>query len=132
MNKWNCILPRQMKLQQGQSITWRMLMLYLLCNYVLLVGTLAFTARQYCFKQQEQWRDQICLQAISHKLDSRSDIIFLNICQMVLLCSWLELLILFVYLFDFWNIVFFFHLKCALWSLSAQLFERSFFMNWKT
>lgn len=74
---------------------------YLLCNYVLLVGTLAFTARQYCFKQQEQWRDQICLQTISHKLDSRSDIIFLNICQMVLLCSWLELLILFVYLFDF-------------------------------
>lgn len=45
----------QMKLQQGQSITQRMLMLYPLGNYVLLFeGTLAFTARQYCLKQQEQ------------------------------------------------------------------------------
>lgn len=56
-NERYCILLRQMKLQQRQSIT------------------LAFTAAQYCFKQQEQ----ICLQTISHKLDSKDQILYFSI-----------------------------------------------------
>lgn len=79
MNKWYCILLREMKLQQGQSITSTMLMLYPLCNYVLFTGTTAFTATQYCFKQQEQLRHQICLQTISHKLDSENQILYFSI-----------------------------------------------------
>lgn len=79
MNKWYCILLRQMQLQQGQSITSRMLMLYPLCNYVLFTGTTAFTATQYCFKQHEQLRHQICLQTISHKLDSENQILYFSI-----------------------------------------------------
>lgn len=64
----------------GQSITQRMLVLYPLGNYVLLFeGTLAFTARQYCLKQQEQLRDQMCLQSISHKLDSEDQILCFSI-----------------------------------------------------
>lgn len=72
MNKRYCFLLGQMKLQQGQSITQRMLMLYPRGNYALFfVGTLASTARQYCLKQTQQLRDQMCLQSISHKLDSK-------------------------------------------------------------
>lgn len=80
MNEWYCFMLGQMKLQQGQSITQRMLMLYPLCNYILLFeGTLAFSARQYCLKQQEQLRDQMCLQSISHKLDSKDQILYFSI-----------------------------------------------------
>lgn len=72
MNKWDCFIVRQIKLRQGQSITQRMLMLYPHGNYGLFFeGTLAFTARQYCLKQTQQLRDQMCLQSISHKLDSK-------------------------------------------------------------
>lgn len=75
---------RQMELQQGRSIT------------------LAFTATQYCFKQQQQLRHQIFLQTIFHKLDSKDQILYFSIyARWSCFCSWLELLMLFVYLFDF-------------------------------
>lgn len=50
-----------MKLQQGQSITF------------------AFTATQYCFKQHEKLRHRICLQTVSHKLDSKDQILYFSI-----------------------------------------------------
>lgn len=49
------------------------------CNYVLFVGTLDFTARQYCFKQQEGLSDQMCLRTMSHKLDSKDQILYFSI-----------------------------------------------------
>lgn len=72
-------------------------MLYPLCNYVLFMGTLAVTATQYCFKQQEQLRHQIFFMTISHKLDCKDQILYFSTyAKWSSFAVCLELLILFI------------------------------------
>ena len=66
------------------------------------INNFDFTPSQYCFKQQQQLRHQIFLQTMFHKLDSKDQIIYFSIyARWSCFCSWLQLLILFVYLFGF-------------------------------
>lgn len=54
MNKWYCILQRQMELQQGQSITWKMLMPCLLCCDGFCCGGFCFCCNTILFQTERR------------------------------------------------------------------------------